>query len=216
MASSKKGWSFFAWVLVASLEILVIMLFVSSDYMRRNTVIETERIEASLGTQAVIVLSQRADALYQKAVVEPDLEGWMRRLYIPTADERARSVGLERLGDDQGVWDWAEGRIQAFLDMLYWIFRRLALFSIWVPVWIPAFVLAVRLGWLERAVKKTNFAYTSPFLLGLARRSMGLCFFTLITVFVTPMALYPDIVPLLFGMVVLLLGFAVGHVQKRI
>ena len=216
MAAYKKGWSFFMWVLIASLEILVIMLFVSSDYMRKNTLIETQRIQASLGTEAVVVMGHRADVLFQKTVIEPDLEGWLRRLYIPTADERAHSVGLEHLGDDQGVWVWAEGRIQAFLDMLYWIFKRLALFSLWVPVWIPACLLALRLGWLERAIKKTNFAYTSPFLLGMARRSMGLCFFTLMTIFVIPIALYPDIVPLLFGVLVLLLGFAVGHVQKRI
>ena len=44
MASSKKGWSFFTWVLIASLEILVIMLFVSADYMRTNTEVETQRL----------------------------------------------------------------------------------------------------------------------------------------------------------------------------
>lgn len=118
MASSKKGWSFFTWVLIASLEILVIMLFVSADYMRTNTEVETQRVQASLGTEAVVEIQKRADGLYQKAVIEPDLEGWLRRLYIPTEEERARSVGLQNLGDDQGVWEWAEGRIQAFLDML--------------------------------------------------------------------------------------------------
>ena len=46
MASSKKGWSFFTWVLIASLEILVIMLFVSADYMRTNTEVETQRVQA--------------------------------------------------------------------------------------------------------------------------------------------------------------------------
>lgn len=216
MASSKKGWSFFTWVLIASLEILVIMLFVSADYMRTNTEVETQRVQASLGTEAVVEIQKRADGLYQRAVIEPDLEGWLRRLYIPTEEERARSVGLQNLGDDQGVWEWAEGRIQAFLDMLYWIFKRLSLFSLWVPVWIPAFFIAIRLGWLERAIKKTNFAYTSPFLLGMAKRSMGLCFFILITIFVIPMALYPEVVPVLFGTVVLLLGFGVGNIQKRI
>lgn len=83
-------------------------------------------------------------------------------------------------------------------------------------VLVPAFFIAIRLGWLERAIKKTNFAYTSPFLLGIAKRSMGLCFFILITTFVIPMALYPEVVPVLFGTVVLLLGFSVGNIQKRI
>lgn len=216
MASSKKGWSFFTWVLIASLEILVIMLFVSADYMRDNTKVETQRIQTSLGTEAVLEIQHRADFLYQKAVMEPDLEGWIRRLYIPTEEEKARSLGLENLGDEQGVWEWAEERIEAFLDMLYWVFKRIALFSIWVPVWIPAFFLSARLGWIERAIKKTNFAYTSPFLLGIAKRSMGFCFFVLITTFVIPIALYPEVVPALFGAVVILLGFGVGNIQKRI
>ena len=50
----------------------------------------------------------------------------------------------------------------------------------------------------------------------MAKRSMGLCFFILITTFVIPMALYPEVVPVLFGTVVLLLGFGVGNIQKRI
>ncbi len=216
MAKQRSRFGLFTWVLIASLEVLLVMLFVSAEYAHKEMNTEAQYIHRSLGAETTAEITQRANAAYKVTVLDTDLEGWLRRLYIPTEEQKARSKGLESLGEQQGVWAYAEERIEALLDMIYWICRRLALFSIWLPVWIPAFLLAFRLGWLERGIKKAGFAYTSPQLLGLSAKLVGLSFCALISTFVFPMATYPEVVPLFFASVVILVGFGATNIQKRI
>ena len=208
-------------ILVIFFEVAVVLFLVSADYARDGTVKEGAWISEALGDETNREIQRRADAMYEDTVIRWELTEWFHRLFIPSDSERDGSRGLETLGElgDLGsgsVFSVAESRWSAFLDMTYWTMRRIALFTIWLPVWLPAFVIAGVCGWLERAVKKTDFGYTSPVLFANSWRALICALLLLLVSFLCPMPMPPSIVPALLGFMAILVGLCLGNVQKRI
>ena len=208
-------------ILVIFFEVAVVLFLVSADYARDGTVKEGAWISEALGDETNREIQRRADAMYEDTVIRWELTEWFYRLFIPSESERDGSRGLETLGElgDLGsgsVFSVAESRWSAFLDMTYWTMRRIALFTIWLPVWLPAFVIAGVCGWLERAVKKTDFGYTSPVLFANSWRALIYALLLLLVSFLCPMPMPPSIVPALLGFMAILVGLCLGNVQKRI
>ena len=221
-SKGKSGYgSVWTLVLVIFFEVAVVLFLVSADYARDGTVKEGAWISEALGDETNREIQRRADAMYEDTVIRWELTEWFHRLFIPSDAERNGSRGLETLGElgDLGsgsVFSVAESRWSAFLDMTYWTMRRIALFTIWLPVWLPAFVIAGVCGWLERAVKKTDFGYTSPVLFANSWKALICALLLLLVSFLCPMPMPPSIVPALLGFMAILVGLCLGNVQKRI
>lgn len=221
-SKGKSGYgSVWTLILVIFFEVAVVLFLVSADYARDGTVKEGAWISEALGDETNREIQRRADAMYEDTVIRWELTEWFHRLFIPSESERDGSRGLETLGElgDLGsgsVFSVAESRWSAFLDMTYWTMRRIALFTIWLPVWLPAFVIAGVCGWLERAVKKTDFGYTSPVLFANSWRALICALLLLLVSFLCPMPMPPSIVPALLGFMAILVGLCLGNVQKRI
>ena len=221
-SKGKSGYgSVWTLILVIFFEIAVVLFLVSADYARDGTLKEGAWISEALGDETNREIQRRADAMYEDTVIRWELTEWFHRLFIPSDSERDGSRGLETLGElgDLGsgsVFSVAESRWSAFLDMTYWTMRRIALFTIWLPVWLPAFVIAGVCGWLERAVKKTDFGYTSPVLFANSWRALICALLLLLVSFLCPMPMPPSIVPALLGFMAILVGLCLGNVQKRI
>ena len=213
-AKKSNSRSVAALLLVIFVEAAVVLFLVSSDYARESTLKEGAWISASLGDETNVEIQRRADAMYENTVLQWDLDGWFRRLFIPSESERLHSRGLENLGET--AFSVAVSRWEAFLDMTYWAMRRIALFSIWLPIWLPAFVISAMGGWLERAVKRTDFGYTSPFVFSYSWRTLVCAFLALVISFLCPTPLPPSLVPALLGVIAILLGLCFGNIQKRI
>ena len=221
-SKGKSGYgSVWTLILVIFFEVAVVLFLVSADYARDGTVKEGAWISEALGDETNREIQRRADAMYEDTVIRWELTEWFYRLFIPSESERDGSRGLETLGElgDLGsgsVFSVAESRWSAFLDMTYWTMRRIALFTIWLPVWLPAFVIAGVCGWLERAVKKTDFGYTSPVLFANSWKALICALLLLLVSFLCPMPMPPSIVPALLGFMTILVGLCLGNVQKRI
>lgn len=221
-SKGKSGYgSVWTLILVIFFEVAVVLFLVSADYARDGTVKEGAWISEALGDETNREIQRRADAMYEDTVIRWELTEWFHRLFIPSESERDGSRGLETLGElgDLGsgsVFSVAESRWSAFLDMTYWTMRRIALFTIWLPVWLPAFVIAGVCGWLERAVKKTDFGYTSPVLFANSWKTLICALLLLLVSFLCPMPMPPSIVPALLGFMAILVGLCLGNVQKRI
>lgn len=218
-SKGKSGYgSVWTLILVIFIEIAVVLFLVSADYARDGTLKEGAWISEALGDETNLEIQRRADAMYEDTVIRWELTDWFYRLFIPSESERDGSRGLETLGDlgNGSVFSVAESRWSAFLDMTYWTMRRIALFTIWLPVWLPAFVIAGVCGWLERAVKKTDFGYTSPVLFANSWKALICALLLLLVSFLCPMPMPPSIVPALLGFMAILVGLCLGNVQKRI
>ena len=211
--SAMKNRSIAALLLVIFAEAAVVLFLVSADYARESTLKEGAWISASLGDETNIEIQRRADAMYENTVLRWDLDGWFRRLFIPSKSQRLHSRGLENLGET--AFSIAESRWEAFLDMTYWTMRRIALFSIWLPIWLPAFAVSAMGGWLERAVKRTYFGYTSPFIFSYSWKTLVCAFLALVISFLCPAPLPPSLVPAMLGVIAILLGLCFGNIQKR-
>lgn len=214
VSRERRNYSIFGLTMVVFAELAVICFLLSSDYARHSTLVEGGWIANQLGDGTNLEIQKRADWLYESTVVQWELNAWFYQLFIPTPEERENSRGLETLGEQW--FPIAEERWSAFLDMVYWGMRRIALFSIWLPIWLPAFIMSALVGWLERAIKKTGFGYTSPIVFTLSWRTLFCTFLVLVISFLCPTPIPPVVVPALLGFVAILLGFAVGNIQKRI
>lgn len=213
MAKRESGSVALAVVLAFAVFTLSLAL-VTQDYVRRASVIEAQRIERELGHSTLTRINVMADGWYLKTLDRwfdsTTLGDWMST----DAEQKARE---ERLLKQNGkLVRWAEDRKAALLDLGYWVLRRLALFWLWIPLWIPLALLAVYHGLQDREIKKTDFGYTSPVLNHWARQAM--CLTTLVTLllFLSPVALEPLMFPLMMGFWAVAAGIAVGNVQKRI
>lgn len=186
-----------------------------SNFIRRNADLEWQWVNESLGESTNERIDAMAGAMYEAVVLGPALEEKLRAWALPT--ERARrSKSLINPQKREQIWDYYEERINVVFDTLYWFFRRLSLFIIWFPLWLPAIIISVRTGFLERDVKKSGFAHTSPTIQHHAFKAISGAVFILLASFLLPLALPPVAVPVLYGVVVLLIGIACSNMQKRI
>lgn len=186
-----------------------------SNFIRRNADLEWQWVNESLGESTNTRIDAMAGTMYDVVVLGPALEEKLRAWALPT--ERARrSKSLINPQKREQIWDYYEERINVVFDTLYWFFRRLSLFIIWFPLWLPAIIISVRTGFLERDVKKSGFAHTSPTIQHHAFKAIGGAVFILLASFLLPLALPPVAVPVLYGVVVLLIGIACSNMQKRI
>ena len=215
MASNNRGSVVALLFFILLTEICLSGFILPNNFIRKNADLEWQWVNESLGESTNARIDEMAGAMYSTIVIGPELEEKLRAWALPT--ERARhSKSLINPQKREQIWNYYEERINAIFDTLYWLFRRLALFIIWLPLWIPAILISVRTGLLERDVKKSGFAHTSPIIQYHAFKAIGFAVFVLLASFLLPLALPPMAVPVLYGIVVLLIGVATSNMQKRI
>lgn len=187
---------------------------VTTDYVRKASVAEARNIEQELGASTLSRINVTADGWYLKT-----LNRWFGSAGAETwlSDDPAQRRREETLiAKNSKLTAWLEQRKTVLLDLGYWILRRVALFVIWLPLWIPLVILSVWHGLQDREIKKTDFGYTSPVLNHWARRVMNLVTVLTALLFLSPVALEPLMFPLMTGCWAVAAGVAVGNVQKRI
>lgn len=185
-----------------------------SEFARDNTEAEGLMVEKTLGRETAGAITQQADAWYERLIVSNQIEERVRHHFIPTDEERAASRGIETMGD--WLFPIVEERISGLFDMIYWIFKRIALMLIWMPLLIPLLAVSVWDGICQRRIKLENFALASPLKqrIGTVGSLAGVC--ALLVWFFVPYAIEPHVAPALLGMIALLTGYAVSNLQKRI
>ena len=145
---------FFFICLLFVAEAALALIFVTPDYAVKQSVREAQWIELFLGVDSAQRLQERADETYRIVILETGADQKIGRI-IPSEEERAKSKGLERLGET--IWPHIQERIDALLDLFYWFIRRLHLLLMWLPACIPALAASAISGLLTRRIKQTNF-----------------------------------------------------------
>ena len=201
-------------VLMGSLTFAFILTFVTKDYVRVTSVKEAQKIEQQMGTDTLERINGIAGSWYARTFSRLEKELSAENMMSKDPEQRAREKELLR--KSSRIVSWAEGRKAAMLDLGYWVLRRLALFGIWLPLWFPILLLAVYHGWNDRAIKKTDFGYTSPVLNHWARQVIALVVMLTLLLFVVPIAIDPFIFPVCLSAIAAATGVAFGNIQKRI
>ena len=163
--------------------------------------------------QVFQVQRARADATYQALILDAGVDQKMGRI-VPNEEERAKSKGLERLGER--LWPQIEERIDALLDLFYCFIRRLHLLLMWLPACIPALVAAAVSGLLIRRIKQTNFQMTSAVLQHYTWRICGWASALFLLVFFIPVAIPPVVIPVIVCALAAASGLSLGNIAKRL
>lgn len=204
----RSGFSFWASITIFSLVTAFVLTFTTSNYARLTSAKEAEKIEKELSLDTLLTINKLAKEWYMPTV---------EKLSIPRnlSAEMAEKASLELFGfRSETLWRWLERRADAILDLWYWFLRRVALFVIWIPLWIPMVVMASLHGYWDREIKKTDFGYTSPVLNHWARSTMHLSILITMLMFVVPVAIDPFLFPLFLAIVTVSAAIALGNVQK--
>ncbi|WP_417634769.1 DUF4400 domain-containing protein, partial [Enterobacter hormaechei] len=129
-------------------------------------------------------------------------------------EERQKSKGMQDMG--KGWFVWVKGRMEAFVNVIYQFYTRLALLAAWAPYMLILFVPAVYDGMMTWRIKRTNFDYASPVLHRYSVRGTMYLMAGLFIAFFIPIALDPVVIPMTMMTCCVLVGLTFGNLQKRV
>ena len=201
-----------AWLLV--IEILVILLLIPGDWVDKTIQRESELMEKNLGYETRQWINNTAGGWYKTSILDSGFYDAMYHTLIPTEEERKKSKGMENMG--QRWFVWVEGRIEAFTNVIYQFYVRLALLFSWIPYLFILFIPSVYDGLMSWKIKRTNFDYASPVIHRYSIQGIFLLSIGLFIIFFAPIALNPIIIPIVMMLCCVLLGLAFSNLQKRV
>lgn len=199
---------------VMVVEFFIAILLLSPSYIQSTAKTESQWVKNTFGVESSAYVIQKANHWYGEVVVKNNVEESLIEYLLPTNYERINSPGMSEVGRilDKPVFE----RVEALLDLIYWFFRRLALFAMWLPISLPALIAAAAYGLLERQIKRTNFSYTSPTVLRYSWRACGLLTIGFFVLFLMPFAIPPILIPFIVSVVMLAMGISLSHLAKKI
>ena len=201
-------------ILKTVVEFFVTILLLSPSYIQSTAKTESRLVKDTFGTDSSYYVIKKANHWYDEFVIKNNIEENLVNYLLPTTYERTNSLGMSEIGRilDRPVYE----RVQALLDLIYWFFRRMALFAMWLPISMPALFAAAAYGLLERQIKRTNFSYTSPTVLRYSWRACGLLTISFFVLFLMPFAIPPILIPFIVSFVMLAMGISLSHLAKKI
>ena len=208
----KKPWLLVAWLLV--IELLAILLLIPGDWTDRAIKRESELVEQSLGVEARDWIQNKASTWFRSSVIDSGFYEGMYQTLIPSEEERQKSKGMQDMG--KGWFVWVKGRMEAFVNVIYQFYTRLALLAAWAPYMLILFVPAVYDGMMTWRIKRTNFDYASPVLHRYSVRGTMYLMAGLFIAFFIPIALDPVVSPMTMMTCCVLVGLTFGNLQKRV
>lgn len=213
MASSEREWPLGVAILLVCLLFFLSLATVSKETVRKSSAIEGQWIEEQFGHSTLTRINAIADGWYLKSFDRLDknsLRDWM-------SEDPAQRKREERLAEQNNVvLTWAKERKLTLLELGFWVLRRIALFKVLIPLWLPLGLLAVFHGWNERAIKQMDFGYTSPVVNHWARSGMTLITVVTILLFFAPVTIPPAVFPMLMAFWSVGAMLAIANIQKRI
>lgn len=200
------------WLIMIQLTVLLVL--VPSELTQRAVEKEAEYVQRSLGIHSQKWIKDKATNWYQTSLIDSGVYKSVYSHLIPTQEQKDASRGMEKMG---GLWfDWVEGRLEAFGIIIYQFYTRLALLLMWLPYMLVLLIPALYDGAMTRRVKLTNFDYASPIVHRYSVRSVGVIVSGMSVLFLAPIAIDPIYIPVALMVSCVLLGLAVGNLQKRI
>ena len=190
------------------------LLLIPGSYTDKAIEKESVLVSQNLGPDSQLWINEKASQWYISTVIESGFYEGIHNYFIPSEEEKKSSKGMENLG---GVWfEWIEGRIEALTSMIFQLYSRLALITMWSPYILILFIPAIFDGLMVRKVKQTNFESASTMRIFYSSRGLMLVIFLLFLSLFLPVAVNPSIIPVALMLCCVLVGIALGNMQKRV
>lgn len=199
---------------ILMIQLVVVLTLVPNDVTQRAIVKESEYVKRSLGTQSQQWIRSKATDWYQKSLIDSGAYESVYNHLIPSQEQIKKSKGIENMG----AWwfRWVETRLEAIATLIYQFYTRLALLLMWLPYMLFLLVPALFDGAMTRKIKLTNFDYSSPVLHRYSIRGTWIIMTGMAVLFLAPIAIDPIYIPIALMGSCVLIGLAIGNLQKRI
>ena len=201
-------------LMLISLQLLLVLVLVPGEWTENVIEREAVKIQRYLGADSQTWVHETAQGWYDTTMIDSGVYKAMHRHVIPSPDERAASRGMENLGNT--IFAWAEDRLGAMMRVVYQVYARVAMATLWAPYILILLVPAVFDGMMRWKIKQTNFDYASPVVSRYGVRGVYIIIQCALIAFVLPVALNPIIVPIGMMLAALMVGFSMANYQKRI
>lgn len=206
-----RAWS--VWILFV--EFLLIAVLVPSTWTENAIRTENGWVKSRMGHDSAEWIERKSTVWYTALVVDSGFLDAAYRHMLPSEEEKRRSKGLERLGE-QVVFPYIEARLKVFFYTMYQLFARLALLVTWLPFLMIVAVPAIIDGMLLWRIRRLTFAYNSPLVHGYATVTVGYGFLILLIALFAPIALPPEFFPFVLSTMALASAVMAAHAPKRI
>jgi hypothetical protein len=196
-------------------EILFVTALVSDEWLRSVQHSEDAMIVSYLGAAKDREIRRDAQDWFDKLFARTGIQDSVWHYFIPTEAERQGSMGFEDVGRDN-LFPFMAGRLQVLWDSVYQMLRRFLLIIAWWPYLLAAVLPFAVDGMVQRKIKQSNFAYSSPLVHRYSLYAiLGLIYILLLSL-TLPFPIPPQAIPIAWTVIALGMNVYLTHTQKRV
>lgn len=200
--------------IVFALEIILLTLFSSPSYILNVMAREGVAAEDVLGTEALRQVDARASGIFADLLIDSGVYAGIWHTFVPTADERRSSEGLENLAAP--LFHWVDDRLTAVMTLAFQLTERLCMMGLWMPFSLIIFAGALFSGLTLRRIKQGTFAFASPSVHRISIRIILVSLIFMPLFLMLPLPLSPYLYPVLFTVCAFMIMGIAANIAKRL
>lgn len=181
---------------IVLIELLALAFIVPRSMLESLCATERVQSERFLGEDSTSALMSQTDGVYRRAFVDSGVQRASFRMFVPDADQRARSTGLERLGVHEGFWETVIERLSVIWLAAYLAVFRLLSCVFWLPVFLGPIAAAVFSARRVKRLDEVLGQMPNSFWHSIARKTVFVAIFGCAIFAIAPVPAPPQIVPL--------------------
>lgn len=206
-------WAFIL-LLIWILEIFLVGAFVRESWFVQHIQHETDNSIRWLGADTVKAVYRAADNIFESTFVETGLYDTSYELFIPSAEERRRSKGMESMGKE--IFTQVDRRLDVMWIAAYQVIVRVLMLLLWAPYFVIILVPAIVDGVVVREIKKVNFGFSSPMFHRYAIYAIVMVLYLMLLTLFSPVQVAPIVYPLAILIIVVAMNLMVANTHKRL
>jgi hypothetical protein len=115
-----------------------------------------------------------------------------------------------------GLATWLHSRPTIWYCEIWLLLNHLVAALLWLLVFLPALLISLAVGTMQRQMNLERFFYASPFRMRLAIWALNLSFMAMVIAIFMPVSMTPFLLPLSVGVFACFCGLPIGRLQKEL
>lgn len=196
-------------------EILFVTALVSDEWLRSVQRSEDAMIVSYLGATKDREIRRETQDWFDRLFVRTGIQDSVWHYFIPTETERQGSMGFEDVGRDN-LFPFMAERLRVLWDSVYQMLRRFLLIIAWWPYLLAAVLPFSIDGMVQRRIKQSNFAYSSPLVHRYSLYAILGMIYILLLSLTLPFPIPPQVIPLALTVCAVAMNVHLANTQKRV
>jgi hypothetical protein len=152
--------------------------------------------------------------VFESAFVDTGLYDTSYELFIPSAEERRRSRGMEDMGKE--IFQQVDKRLDVMWIAAYQVIVRFLMVLLWAPYFAIILVPSVIDGIMVREIKKVNYGFSSPMRHRYSIIAILMTLYVMLLTLFSPVQVVPVFYPIAILIIVIAMNIVVSNAHKRL